>query len=1103
MGVAGQTWDTLTPVRERTLYAPILIPSTVVVDSVMILPGSVRVTPPLDTAVYSIDYGSARWRWHRRPPVDSVRITYVPIPISARPVRRYTLFDILDTLPSRVPRPAAAAPQPPPSSTALQMEGYMQRHIEGGTRYPAVLRSEMALALHGEVWPEWDLEAALSDNRLPTSAGEAALPLAEAQQVFLRLRGPTATLHLGTLRRRADSLDYFVRYDQSGQGLAVEYHPEGRQMEAFYAFVPGTFHRLHFNAQDNFGGPYLLKGRNGEFPITIIPSSERVFLNGMLLRRGEDADYEIDYLSGTLSFTPRHVLRATDRITVEFRYAARAYSRSGYGVRARFHGHPHWQWRVGFYGEEDLRGRPRLFPPDPETIARLAASSGEAVAISDGIDSTPSAGAVRYAVKDTLGHRIFYYSTHPDSARYQVFFSYVGPGRGDYIRTTTPANQTVYRWVAPINGRPQGDYAPGVYVEPPRRHRMVEIQGQWSPHPRLALAVTTALSDLDSNTYARGGPTTVGGAARGWAQWVVLPRIHAVVEAEHQWRHARFRPVERIRNPEFERRWIPTVQAASLTRWWETPVEEHLSEVRLSARPSPRWQLRGYTGRLTRTALLESNRLEMAAQWSDSVTSLRVRAEGWQGRLPIDSTAFSGRRPSVEITRRFRRGRLTFKGLYEESRFTQNGHVIAPSEARWKARPAAEWRFHQWQLAAAVDGEDYRSTADSARRHRWLTPTLTVGRSGTALQWHLQAAHQYDAFNPSAQQPTLEMNASGRRPFRWRIRYRHQPRFQRFETFRYVKVTPGQGTHTWTDYNGNGVAEVGEFEPAPFPHLAEYIRVRVPTDSFIALRLHHGRIRLETGASTQKGARWNAELTAEGTSYTQTWFPVWDWQPPDSARTHRNRFRTQARFRLHHPSRGWHFRLFHQVSGALVPYPYGFQWRRRRELSGLLRYIPPRHSQWEFRLEARSEERRRVQTYASLPLFTSTTSEASFGLLRLWSSRFRTDGELRFQRGVVSDTAAYPFAEWRLALRAEYSTRHRMRMSAAAAVRYIESPPLPSPQTQFLAFEGMAPGWNGEATLTAEYPLSSHLQFSFQTDYRHPADSPPLIVGSVGLRYVF
>jgi hypothetical protein len=53
------------------------------------------------------------------------------------------------------------------------------------------------------------------------------------------------------------------------------------------------------------------------------------------------------------------------------------------------------------------------------------------------------------------------------------------------------------------------------------------------------------------------------------------------------------------------------------------------------------------------------------------------------------------------------------------------------------------------------------------------------------------------------------------------------------QEFTYLEVEAGQGVYTWNDYNDNGIQELQEFEIAPFPDLAKYVRVFLPNQIFL------------------------------------------------------------------------------------------------------------------------------------------------------------------------------------------------------------------------------------------------------------------------------
>jgi hypothetical protein len=143
-----------------------------------------------------------------------------------------------------------------------------------------------------------------------------------------------------------------------GASFATSYS-EGKDFSfksaASAAVAKGKYARNSFLGQEGNQGPYRLVGNNGELFIIVLAGTERVFMDGLLMQRGSDRDYVIDYNSGEITFRPRLVTK-DKRIEVEFQYSDKAFLRTIFmptEMRS-----DKWNVRFKFYNEQDAKINP-------------------------------------------------------------------------------------------------------------------------------------------------------------------------------------------------------------------------------------------------------------------------------------------------------------------------------------------------------------------------------------------------------------------------------------------------------------------------------------------------------------------------------------------------------------------------------------------------------------------------------------------------------------------------------------------------------------------------------------------------------------------------
>lgn len=171
---------------------------------------------------------------------------------------------------------------------------------------------------------------------------------------------------------------FFVPFTKQIAGVRVKANIfDSFQASASGAVVRGKFNNFRFTGVEGNQGPYKLFGQNNEAAILIIEGSDRVFVNGVPVERGENKDYVINYNLGEIVFNTTYPINNDMRITVEFQYSDRNFTRFITYEEASYTSEK-LNISASFYSENDAKNQP-LQQSLTDTQKQILANAGNNV----------------------------------------------------------------------------------------------------------------------------------------------------------------------------------------------------------------------------------------------------------------------------------------------------------------------------------------------------------------------------------------------------------------------------------------------------------------------------------------------------------------------------------------------------------------------------------------------------------------------------------------------------------------------------------------------------------------------------------------------------
>ena len=436
----------------------------------------------------------------------------------------------------------------------LSRSGSIFRGVRLGTDQGMRLQSGLRLQVSGKIASNIDILGSLTDQNTPIQPEGNTQTLQEIDKVFVEIRTPGLKATLGDYAFMVSGTE-FGSYERKLQGVMGRAENEHGHITVSAAASKGSFTTNTFLGRESNQGPYQLTGPQGRREIIVLAGTEKVWIDGERMVRGEENDYTIEYANGQVIFTRHRLISDDSRITVDFEYSDQEFQKELYGGEGELSlWNDRFKIRASFLREADDGENPLDFPLTEEN-RRILEQAGDVA------DSAVTSGAVFvgenqgfYTVVDT-GGTLHYHYVGVNEGEYDVRFSYVGEGQGSY----SLQGYGVFLY----EGEGKGDYDPLRYLPVAKRHQVANFASTLQIAKGVVVEGEVAVSDIDENRYSnRDDKDNVDMAYGGRFRMESQPlRLGGWNLGEIDIRSAlravgdRFRPVGRMTEIEHGRKW--------------------------------------------------------------------------------------------------------------------------------------------------------------------------------------------------------------------------------------------------------------------------------------------------------------------------------------------------------------------------------------------------------------------------------------------------------------------------------------------------------------------------------------------------------------------
>ena len=988
----------------------------------------------------------------------------------------------------------------------LNTKGFITRGLTVGNNQNAVTNSSLDLNIEGKLSQDITLRANIFDTNIPLQNQGYSQNVTDFDRIFVELSGKKWRVRGGDLSLN-NKTSYFLKFDKQISGLEAEVNLSKKTtIGASGAIVRGVFTTQTFTGIEGNQGPYKLVGPNNQPNIIIIGGSERIYINGIQIKRG--SDYTIDYNISELRFNTTHPITNDMRIRVEFQFSDRNYTRFFTYNKAEYLGND-LNIAGYFYSENDAKSSPieqNLTDSQKQILANAGNDPAQMVAES-AFEDTFSDNKVLYRKTIVAGVEIFENSIDQSETLFTVNFTNVGTNQGDYNIDQNTAIGTVFKYIGPN----LGSFAPVTRLIAPTKLQIAVIKTDFKASKSTKIDAELGYSNQDLNLFSTVDDNqNQGFASKLNIEQTLIDSPWKLTSAfNNLFINKNFRSVQRFQAVEFNRDWNLTNPQGN----------QSLSGFQLLLANKKHGQISYQFNQLSFSDTFNGSKHTFTSNNTFNKTTFGFESSFLNSSSAIEKTLFN-----------------RFKGKIEQS-FTKTwaGGIVHLEENDRKNRMNNDLfinshRFNDYEIYLGIGdstkvfakfGYNYRENdsilnnkfTEINRRNTYYLNSQLIQNKTTNLSWFANFRETTNNFkdNEKSLNTKLTYNQLFWQQFlNLSTIYETSSGNLAQQDYVYIETEPGQGFYTWNDYNNNGIKEFNEFEIAQFKDQANYLRVPLPNLTFLPTQYIKWQQNITLNPAVW---RQNDKTTLLQRFYNQSYFLVENTQKRQINQFNLNpfdlddsklvalnlNFRNQLYFNKNRQNLSLIYTFGRSTNKQL--FNIGNQENNRRNHQ--LEYIQKLTKFWLFNLKSGIEENDLQTENFSNRNYTINTKEIHPEFSYEYNKDHKLTTFYQYRNKKNTQSGLENLLQQQFGLEYFYLSKKQNQIQAKVTMFLNDFSGNPNTPVGFQLLEGLEPGKNYTWSLLINQKINSFLNLSLNYIGRKSPTSKTIHTGTIQLRASF